>query len=357
MKRLILSIFFLIQASIVFAGPLKIGTTFSPVQCAYLGLNWRETYLSILEMGFDLIRLGAYWNEIEKEQGVYDFSKLDWQVKEARKRDIPVVLTVGMKAPRWPEYFIPDWVMEKVTFSFGADVSKSAYLKEHTLKFIEAVVERYKKEATIRYWQVENEPLNRFGGEYWVIGKNFLIQEIELVKRIDGEKRPVILTTATYPNKLLRFTSGIFIKHDPIEECLEMCDILGLNVYPVVGHKFLGLNFYFRTNKKEKELYFSKLLAKARDAGKEAWIVEFQAEPWEAGRLVYKENKKPSSIRIDSFEESFQEVREIGFDVILLWGAEHWHFRHIQRKDPEWKEKIQNILMREKDFDKTPDMS
>ena len=53
------------------AKPMRVGTTFSPAQCEYLGLDWKNAYLRILDEEFDLIRLGAYWSEIEKQEGVY----------------------------------------------------------------------------------------------------------------------------------------------------------------------------------------------------------------------------------------------------------------------------------------------
>jgi beta-galactosidase GanA len=31
-------------------------------------------------MGFDIIRIGAYWNRIEKEEGIFDFNELDRQI-------------------------------------------------------------------------------------------------------------------------------------------------------------------------------------------------------------------------------------------------------------------------------------
>ena len=48
---------------------ILIGTTFSPRQCFYLDLDWRETYLQSLDYGFEIIRLGAYWDTIELTNG------------------------------------------------------------------------------------------------------------------------------------------------------------------------------------------------------------------------------------------------------------------------------------------------
>ncbi len=344
MKALALAVLFVFQCSALYAGPVQIGTTYSPRQSEYLGMDREKTYLSILEAGFDLIRLGAYWDEIEKEENVYDFSALDWQIHEAAKKKVPVALTVGMKAPRWPEYFIPDWVLKRTSLSFGTDVSRDEYLRKRTLQFIRKVVDRYKDDSIIHWWQVENEPLNRTGRQYWFIGRAFLEQEVELVRSLDGRKRPILLTTATYPNRILRFLNRLLSRHDPVRECLAIGDILGLNVYPVVGKEFWNADLYFRTSRKERERYFSKVLALAQSKGKKAWIAELQAEPWEPGQLVHKGEGAVLTSAPEMMAELFREFRELGVDAILLWGAEYWHFRKIRYGDTEWQGTVSDIL-------------
>ncbi|MGB3242349.1 MAG: beta-galactosidase [Candidatus Omnitrophota bacterium] len=343
MKKFVPLILIFLQCSVLCAEPVRVGTTFSPRQCEYLDLDWKKTYLSVLELGFDIIRLGAYWSEIEKEENIYDFSSLDWQISQAREKGLPVILTVGMKAPRWPEYFIPDWVLEKTHLPFGADVSKNEFLRERTLKFIKKTIDRYKDEESIHYWQVENEALNRIGEKHWFIGKDFLKQEVELVRELDRRKRPVLLTAATYPNKILRFMARLSVRHDPIKECLSLCDIIGLNVYPMIGHKLWSGGFYFRTTRKEMDKYFSKLLTLAKNRGKKTWIVELQAEPWEPGHLVYKPEEIPATERPDVTIERFREFRKLGVDTILLWGAEYWVYRQARYGDTRWREVLKEL--------------
>ena len=125
------------------AEPVQIGTTFSTRQCLYLQVNAKKTLKEILKAKFDLIRLSAYWDDLEPREGVYDFSSLDWQIAQAKSRQIPVVLTLGMKAPRWPEYFIPPWALKHLQLRKGADVSQHAYLRLRTLLFLQTVMRRY----------------------------------------------------------------------------------------------------------------------------------------------------------------------------------------------------------------------
>lgn len=42
-------------------------------------------------LGFRIIRRGFYWNAVEKEKGVYDFSAFDAQVARARELGMTVI--------------------------------------------------------------------------------------------------------------------------------------------------------------------------------------------------------------------------------------------------------------------------
>ncbi len=322
--------------------PTFVGTTYSHRQSGYFDLDAKQTYLEILKLDFYVIRLGAYWDEIEREKDHFDFSTLDWQIAEAKKRNVPIVLTVGMKAPRWPEFFIPEWL--RPAAPVGGDVSKDPYLRERTLKFVEQVVLRYRNEPTVRYWQVENEALDRSGARYWWIGKDFLKTEVDLVRRLDGGKRPIILTAATFPNAFLFFLARFRFDVNPIYDNLEMCDILGINIYPVVGQMFWGKKLYFWSTRGERAEYFTKLLRLAKKRGKDAWIMELQAEPWEPGMLVHKTKERVPSGWPEPVRESFREFRQLGYNAIFLWGAEYWYYRNFVHGDSNWWEMVGDLM-------------
>ena len=84
-------------------GALNVGFTFSRRQADSLDLSWQETFEDAMDLGPTVLRLGAYFDSIEREPGEFDFSSLDWLVDHTPAQS-SVVLTVGMKAPRWPEY-------------------------------------------------------------------------------------------------------------------------------------------------------------------------------------------------------------------------------------------------------------
>src|SRR3989344_7130342 len=79
------------------------GLTFSYLEARGLGFDDRQMYLDVLsDLKPKNIRLMTYWKDIEKVKGRFDFSNVDWQLQEAQKKNVNVVLVVGRKQPRWP---------------------------------------------------------------------------------------------------------------------------------------------------------------------------------------------------------------------------------------------------------------
>ncbi|MDP2652609.1 MAG: beta-galactosidase [Candidatus Omnitrophota bacterium] len=315
---------------------LRIGTTFSRQQCIYLGLDWQETYLAVLKLKPDIIRLGAYWNEIEAKESTFDLTTLDWEIKEAKKRGIPIVLTIGMKAPRWPEYFIPAWVFKKTQLHYSDDIAENPVLKKYTLRFIREVINHYSAEEAIAYIQVENEALNKFGKKNWQLSKKFLSEEIELIRSLDNLKRPIVLTAATYPNTFLRTIARIFTKGDWIKNNLALCDILGINAYPTIGQKTFGFRHYVRTSPEQRKKSLRRVLKAAKNKGAELWVTELQAEPWEPGELVHTKKHAPPSISPETVVYYFEELKTEGVRTVLLWGAEYWFYQKKEHGNLRW---------------------
>jgi hypothetical protein len=89
------------------------GVNFSIKQTEFLKLDAKETYSAILDdLGAKNIKIAVYWDLIEKEKGVYDFNELDWQMAEAAKHNVSVILAIGMKVPRWQECHLPTWARD-----------------------------------------------------------------------------------------------------------------------------------------------------------------------------------------------------------------------------------------------------
>ena len=117
-----------VRTSIVF------GTTFSQ---HVLGSKWRDALNAADGLGIRFLRIGAYWSDIQpNSEGSYNFTELDALLAEMHRKGYTALVTVGMKAPRWPEYYIPNWAFKdipKSNFAKNAEVSKDPEFRRRTL--------------------------------------------------------------------------------------------------------------------------------------------------------------------------------------------------------------------------------
>ena len=283
---------------------VHLGMTFSSRYATDLGLDWREAYLALLtDIGVKKLRLPVYWDLVEKEKGTYDFADLDWQLAEAKKSGAEVILTVGIKVPRWPECHIPAWAADD-----------TAIRQAGMLQFIRKTVGRYKDDPTIVKWQVENEPFLSFGicPAFEVA---FLEQEIALVKSLDPS-RPVLLTDSGELSVWYRAAGrgdefGTTLYRDIYSKKAG-----GYFTYPI------GPNFF-----RAKEMLVRLLTDQEHFS-----VIELQAEPWASGwvaNVSLEEQFKTMNER--RLEENVTYARQVGFQDIYLWGGEWWYWLKVKK--------------------------
>ena len=294
-----------------------------------------------MDLGLNPLRLSTYWDEVDRA----GFGELDWQLAEAERAGRQVVLTVGMKAQGWPEFAIPDRFTP--TTRRGGDVSSTPGLRDAVLDFIETTVERYRGRRCLEAWQVENEPVNPSGPRRWWIGPELLRQEVAATRRTDPT-RPILL------NAFAAFNRGVDVassRHGlprllgrdadrpeaEVASLLERGDILGLDVYRRIGYRLGGGRRF--TTSRQWRLNAARWRERAAAEGKQAWIVEAQAEPWEPGLAP---GEAPRSCTPEEVVETVGGLREAGYDAILLWGVEHWLARDAAG-DTSWLHAIDNL--------------
>jgi len=248
-----------------------------------------------------------------------------------QKNRINVVLTIGMKAPRYPEYYLPRWINRGNLRKFSKIGIKNKIIAQPLYRFIKQSVLTLKNYSCLKVWQVENEPLNLAGKKHWRISFPLLKREIKLVKNLD-KKRKILFNCwgeATFLPKLPRSVRRLKV------------DIVGFDTYfkTPTNIPLTKKTFYRQTFSPKK---IKKLTKQLKEQGKEVWIAELQAEPWEPGELVTKKSNPPSFSPQD-LGKNFQKATNWEVDGILFWGFEYWLWRKTLGDNRYWQQAKKGI--------------
>ena len=296
------------------------GANFSQKQAEALGMDLRKTYLALLDdLGVRNLKLATYWNLIEKEETKYNFDDLDWQINEAEKRNVKLLLVVGMKTPRWPECHIPEW---------AEGLSKEDQ-RSRILGFLEAVVQRYRGRASVWAWQVENEPFFPFGEcPEGVLDKNFLKKEAELVRSLDAQ-RPVTISDSGEFSLWIR--------------AAKLGDVVGITMYKKVWFSkikkhityFFPAIFYHRKAEIIKRIFNREVIG-----------VELQTEPWCPTYLLSDcpAEEQQKTMNLKQFQDNIEFAKNTGLSRHYLWGAEWWYWMKEKQNQPAIWEESQKLF-------------
>ncbi|HPN96560.1 MAG TPA: cellulase family glycosylhydrolase [Candidatus Moranbacteria bacterium] len=290
---------------------VKFGITFSARYANDIHLDWKKVYLVILDdLGAKKIRLPIYWDLTEKTSGEYDFSDIDWQLDEAQKRNAEVILVIGQKVPRWPECAIPLWLKD--------DDEKR---KESLLKFLGVIVERYKDNETIKYWQVENEPFLPFG-ICPDLDVDFLDKEIAKVRSIDQSKKIIITDSGEL---------SLWVR------AAKRADVFGTTMYRTIWKKGLG---YFDYPIGPRFFQFKYFLNKKIAKQDKIMVIELQGEPWISGYTTSEPlSEQFKSMNAEKLKDNVAFARRVGFPEVYLWGVEWWYWLKMEQGHSElWEE-------------------
>lgn len=297
--------------------PQKItwGVNFSQMQAEHLGLDWRQTYLALLEdLGAKHIKLVTQWDWVEGKRDDYYFQDIDWQVQQAKTHGAKVIYVVGMKTGRWPECHLPAW---------AEGLSKEEQQAE-VLAYVEKVVRRYKNSGVILHWQAENEPLFKFGQCPWY-DKKFLAKEVALIKSLDSSKPVIISDTGEWS---LWWQAG------------QIGDVVGTTLYRRVWVRIIdGVGFYTNVWLPAKA-YGLRLRLIRGLLNKPVINVELQAEPW-ASRPFYDVPlaEQEKSMSLAQFKKNIMYAKKTGLNEFYLWGVEWMYWLKEKHNKPEiWNE-------------------
>lgn len=285
------------------------GIVYSYKQAEEFGFEPNQLYLEILnELKPKYLRVIAYWDRIEKQKDNYDFSELDFQLREAERRGIKTTLILGEKVPRWPECHYPDWVIQL----------KRQEQQRELLELISLIGERYRQLANLEFWQVENEPFLAFG-RCPTFKQNFYRQELTLIRALSS--KPLVVTTSGELDTWLRaFLFG---------------DRIGFSVYRrfFVSTPFFrwGLDYplpplFYQVKARFFNFFFRK----------EVMITEFQLEPWLDKPIVKASFQEQfAELAFPRFVTYLDYARRTRMKRIYFWGVEWWYWLK-QNSHPEF---------------------
>jgi len=337
-------------------GDTLLGISFRPLQAAAFGLDGRATLQALLAYPFQLIRLGAYWNRIEPEPGVFQTDELDWQIEAAEQAGKQIILCVGpLKTFGYPEFFVPVHHLGQ-PFPEHILIKPSAYpaLLEAAAAFINRLVERNKNRTSIVAWQLEHEAVDPLGIEHsWRLEAAFVEREAATLRQADPT-RPVLMNgflATTMPVRLSQWWQTRD-QGDSLALALRLADWIGVDYYPrnalvKVGSQTLYLD---GSQSAAQQHRLKQLLTWASAHGKKLLVSEGQAEPWEAvttppnpiSQAMY--SCLPEHL-ISNYNACLsQDAGQAGsLFAYLFWGAEYWMLRK-QGGDLSYLQAFERIL-------------
>lgn len=306
------AIWFISGEGVSTPGAIKWGVTFSSRQTEYLGLDSGQVYQALLDdMGVRHLRLMAPWYQVEPQPGQYDFSDVDWYIREAERRDAKVILAIGRKLFRWPECHEPAWARALSPREF----------EEYVLKLLATEINHFKKFDNIVAWQVENEAMLPFGKCDPEPNLDLLKKEIALARALDS--RPIVTTESGEISPWFRIGAWV--------------DRLGVSLYRVTNNPIFGkISYPFRPGFYQKK----EALAKALNPNLQAvFLSELQLEPWGNKPLAEMSlQEQYQSLDFSRTKSTIEFAQKTGFSEIYVWGAEWWYWlRQTQKDDRFWE--------------------
>ncbi len=290
------------------------GIDFSQMQTEALKLDWKKTYLAILEdLGVKNIKLHTQWDWVEGKKNDYYFNDIDWQIGQAESHNANVIYVVGMKTGRWQECHLPTW----------ADSISKQEQQDALLSYVKEVVLRYKGSKSIIAWQAENEPFFNFGQcpSWYYDNDDFLKKEVALIKSLDPTRPVIISDTGEFS---FWFNAG------------KIGDIVGTTMYRKAWIHITDNIGFYATYPIPPSFYYYKAQLIKYVFHKEVICIELQAEPW-ASKLFYNiplaEQEK--TMDLNQFKENVSYAQQTGLKEFYFWGVEWWYWLKETQNKPE----------------------
>jgi hypothetical protein len=242
----------------------------------------------VADLGMNTVRVGAYWDDIQPNgAGDADFDQLDRVLDAADRAGLRVVLTVGAKAPAWPEFHVPKWAAPA-----SGDPEHDATFQQRSLEFVRLVAAHTAAHPALAMWQVENEPFDLAGPDRWRLDPAAVAREADALRAADGHRHPVLVNNWSESDR-----------DDELASSFDIGDAVGIDVYPDFPNDNFDLD---RAGRVVGTPHHALDLARA--TGKPALVTELQADDWD-----------PYRVTADDVRETTDGLVDMGYRDILFW--------------------------------------
>ena len=280
--------------------------------------------------GAKYVRLSLVWDEVEPSEDEYDFSTPDELLRVAGEHGAAVALSIGMKAQRHPEFYIPEWVLQDRRIEAGEVISDDPVVRARALAMVAVATRHFAESDVIDAWLAENEPyIASRRVDHVSLSYEYTAEVAGTIRANDPMGRTVVINHAQHEVTDQRW-----------RRALADGDTLGQSLYPRRNAFIFGVKG--AVNIMELGLLtpnYAYQAKEAANAGKEFWITELQGEPWTDtdSRLITPTNPS-ANLNPSTFEENILYGRKSGADRIYLWGAEWWLYQAEHFGDAAWLE-------------------
>jgi Beta-galactosidase len=337
-------------------GEAMLGLSYRPLQARALGLDPDETLDALLGCPYQLIRLAAYWNEIEPHPGTFDPAGLDRQIGAAERAGKRIIVCVGpLKSFGYPEFFVPaHYLSPPLTEGSLVRPQDRQPLLDAATGFVTRLVRRYAGREAIVAWQVEHEAVDPLGMEHsWRLSEAFARAEADAVRAADPG-RPVVMNGFLPTSLPVRLQQWWRTRDqgDSLAVAQRLADIVGVDFYPRHALARAGpLTMYLDGSRSRRPRRRRQhLLSWAAANQRRIMIAEGQAEPWEAvttppdpGRRGAHSRGMYSCLPEHVIQNYNDCLAADGLWAYLFWGAEYWVLRQ-RHGDPSYLRAFERVL-------------
>lgn len=279
-------------------------------------------------LGARHVRISVEWSQVEPIEGAFDFRLIDALLAEAERDGARVVLTVGLKGQRHPEYYVPSWALAQTPLADDAEITPDLDLSRRALTMVRAVVAHVAASPAIVGWGADNEPYLRSERTIgWAISREMVQLEVAAIRAADPHARPVAIGHGQH-----------FVFDRRWRYALADGDVLTASIYPFRNQGVFGKEFVVPILEiGPLAPNYAHQARAAGDLGRDYWITEMQAEPYTDGdvRLLSPANPSPN-LTVARFRKSVEYARRTGASRVYLWGAEWWLYEMDRFGDSTW---------------------